>query len=114
MNKPMASARPDLKILVLGAGGTGGYFGGRLHQAGADVTFLVRERRSARIAQHGLQIETPSGNNVLAVKTVVAADFAGSIKPVFDVVIIACKAYDLDAGIAAITPVMAAPWSCRC
>lgn len=107
MNDNMASAQPDLKILVLGAGGTGGYFGGRLHQAGADVTFLVRERRSARIAQHGLQIEAPSGNTVLAVKTAVAADFEGSIKPVFDVIIIACKAYDLDAGIAAITPVMA-------
>ena len=44
-----------MKILVLGAGGTGGYFGGRLHEGGADVTFLVREKRAQHIAQPELQ-----------------------------------------------------------
>lgn len=106
MNDSMAPAQSKLKILMLGAGSTGGYFGGRLHEAGADVTFLVRERRSAQIAQHGLQIEAPSGNTTLAIKTAVATDFEGAIKPIFDVIIVACKAYDLDAGIAAITPIM--------
>ncbi len=108
MNNAMAPSQSKLKILVLGAGGTGGYFGGRLHEAGADVTFLVRERRSAQIAEHGLQLETQGGNTSLAVKTAIASDFEGSTKPVFDVIILACKAYDLDASIAAIAPVMAA------
>ena len=48
-----------MKILVLGADGTGGYFGGRLHQGGADVTFLVREARAQHIATHGLMLESP-------------------------------------------------------
>ena len=59
-----------MKILILGAGGTGGYFGGRLHEGGADVTFLVREKRAQQIAQLGLQIESPQGNVTLNVKTV--------------------------------------------
>ena len=91
-----------MKILVLGAGGTGGYFGGRLHQGGADVTFLVREKRARQIAAHGLIIESPKDKVTLKVKTLVAAD----VKPDYDIVMLACKAYDLDAGIAAITPAM--------
>jgi 2-dehydropantoate 2-reductase len=50
-----------MRILVLGAGATGGYFGGRLAQAGGDVTFLVRERRAAQLRAHGLVIQTPKG-----------------------------------------------------
>lgn len=90
------------KILVLGAGGTGGYFGGRLHEGGADVTFLVRERRHAQIARDGLRIEAPASSVTLRVKTVLAGD----IKPEFDIIILTCKAYDLDASIAAISPAM--------
>ena len=93
-----------MKILVLGAGGTGGYFGGRLHEAGADVSFLVRERRHAQIARDGLQIESPGGNVKLVVKTLLAAE----IKPEFDFILLACKAYDLESSIAAISPAMAA------
>lgn len=92
----------ELKILVLGAGGTGGYFGGRLHEAGANVTFLVRERRHAQIARDGLRIEAPSASVTLAVNTVLAGD----IKAEFDLIILACKAYDLDSSIAAISPAM--------
>ena len=93
-----------MKILVLGAGGTGGYFGGRLAQAGADVTFLVRERRAAQLAQDGLIIESPKDRVVVKVKTVQA----GAVKAEFDIVILSCKAYDLDSSITAITPAMAA------
>lgn len=60
------------KILVLGAGGIGGYFGGRLVEGGADVTFLVREGRRKNLAERGLQIESPFGDAQLVVKTVVA------------------------------------------
>lgn len=91
-----------MKILILGAGGTGGYFGGRLAQAGADVTFLLRETRAAHIARDGLIIETPTERAVVRVQTVLAA----TVKPEYEVIILACKAYDLASSIAAIRPAM--------
>jgi 2-dehydropantoate 2-reductase len=91
-----------MKILVLGAGGTGGYFGGRLHQGGADVTFLVREKRARQIAAQGLIIESTLDKVTLPVKTILAAE----VRPEYDVVILSCKAYDLDTGISAISPAM--------
>ena len=51
-----------MRILVVGAGAVGGYFGGRLLQAGRDVTFLVRPRRAAELAKHGLTIRSPVGD----------------------------------------------------
>jgi 2-dehydropantoate 2-reductase len=91
------------KILVLGAGGIGGYFGGRLVEGGADVRFLVREGRRRILSEQGLQIESPFGDARLAVKTVVASD----VTPIFDAVILTCKAYDLDTAVAAIAPAVA-------
>ena len=91
------------KILVLGAGGIGGYFGGRLAESGADVTFLVRERRRETLSKQGLRIESPFGDAQITVKTVVASD----VSPTYDAVILTSKAYDLDAAVAAITPAMA-------
>ncbi|MBI3716297.1 MAG: NAD(P)-binding domain-containing protein, partial [Betaproteobacteria bacterium] len=91
-----------MKILVLGAGGTGGYFGGRLAQAGNDVTFLVREKRAAQLAREGLVIESPRDTVTLRVATVLAAD----VRPEYDLVILSCKAYDLQSAIAAIVPAM--------
>ena len=61
-----------MKLLVLGAGGIGGYFGGRLAQAGVDTTFLVRPKRREQIAANGLVIESPLGNAAIAARTVVA------------------------------------------
>jgi 2-dehydropantoate 2-reductase len=61
-----------MRILVLGAGGTGGYFGGRLAQAGVDVTFLVRPARAAQLARDGLVIESPLGDARLDVAAVTA------------------------------------------
>ena len=91
------------KILVLGAGGTGGYFGGRLAEIGADVTFLVREGRRKTLSEQGLRIESPFGDAKIGVNTVVASEVA----PVYDAVILTCKAYDLDAAVAAIAPAVA-------
>ena len=91
------------KILVLGAGGIGGYFGGRLAESGADVTFLVRQRWREILSEQGLHIESPFGDAQLAVETVVASD----VVPIYDAVILACKAYDLDTAVAAIAPAMA-------
>ena len=89
-----------MRILVLGAGGIGGYFGGRAAAAGADVTFLVRPRRAAQIAANGLVIKSPLGDATIAAKTVLADD----VKPGWDAIILSCKAYDLDSAIAAIRP----------
>jgi len=49
-----------MKILVVGAGAVGGYFGGRLVQAGRDITFLVRSKRAEQIEAQGLQILSPT------------------------------------------------------
>ena len=92
----------SLRILVLGAGGTGGFFGGRLAQAGADVTFLVREKRKAQLAEKGLRIESPFGNASLAVQAKLQPD----IQPDYDIVLLTCKAYDLPAAIESIRPAM--------
>ena len=89
-----------MRILVLGAGATGGYFGGRLAEAGADVTFLLRPARAATIAAEGLRIRSPEGDADIRVATVTAAD---QLDGAADLVLLSCKAYDLDAAIAAIT-----------
>lgn len=91
------------RILVLGAGGTGGYFGGRLAENGADVTFLVREGRRKILLEQGLRIESPFGDTQIAVRTVLASE----VTPIYDAVILTCKAYDLDAAIASIAPAVA-------
>lgn len=87
-----------MRMLVLGAGALGGYFGGRALEAGLDVSFLVRPRRAAQLARDGLRVESPLGDIARPVAT---AEQAG---PGFDVVLLSCKAYDLDDAIAAIRP----------
>lgn len=94
-----------MRMLVLGAGGTGGYFGGRLAQAGADVTFLVRPARALQLEKNGLQIRSPLGDADFPVAHVVAEDLATlAAEKTFDLVLLSCKAYDLDSSIAAIAP----------
>jgi len=89
-----------MKILVLGAGAVGGYFGGRLAEAGADVTFLVRERRAAQLERDGLAVRSPHGD--IRRKVQIARE--GSVNPEYDLVLLTCKAYDLDAAITSIRP----------
>jgi 2-dehydropantoate 2-reductase len=91
-----------MRILVLGAGGTGGYFGGRLSQGGADVTFLVRPGRAAALDATGLVIKSPFGDANLTVKHVTADTVAAA--GAFDLVLLSCKAYDLHSAIEAIDP----------
>ena len=93
-----------MKILVLGAGGIGGLFGGRLAQAGADITFVVREKRKAQLADQGLRIESPYGDATLHVN----AKLQSELEPVYDLVLLTCKAYDLPAAIETIRPAMSA------
>ena len=89
-----------MRILVVGAGATGGYFGGRLAQAGRDVTFLVRPARAQQLAANGLQIVSPHGDVTLAPQLVVP----GAIVAPYDVVLLGLKAYALDAAIADFAP----------
>jgi 2-dehydropantoate 2-reductase len=89
-----------MRILVLGAGALGGYYGARLAQAGADVTFLVRPKRSALLAERGLSVHSPLGDYRGQVNTILAQD----INSHYDAVLLTCKAYDLDSAVAAIKP----------
>ena len=71
-----------MRILVVGAGAVGGYFGGRLLQAGRDVTFLVRPRRAAELAKHGLTIRSPVGDfHRPSPPTVSAGRSGGAVRP---------------------------------
>ena len=90
-----------MRVLVVGAGAIGGYFGGRMLQAGRDITFLVRPRRAAELASTGLVIKSPNGDVTLANPPVVQAD---TLKEKFDVVLLSCKAFDLDDAIKSFAP----------
>lgn len=87
-----------MRILVLGTGGIGGYFGGKLAAAGVDVRFLVRPPRAELLARSGLVIASPLGDLCIPINTLTDAD------SVFDAVLLACKAYDLDDAMEAIAP----------
>jgi len=102
--QPVARLRV-MRILVLGAGGTGGYFGGRLLQAGGDVTFLVRPARAARLRAEGLVIRSPLGDAHLAAPVVELS----SLAPDYDIILLSCKAYDLEDAIRTIAPAMQSP-----
>ena len=82
-----------MRILIVGAGAVGGYFGGRLAQAGRDVTFLVRPARAKQLGQDGLRIISPHSNAVLTPKLVSAEE----IDTPYDLVFISVKAYALEA-----------------
>lgn len=92
-----------MRILILGAGGIGGYFGGRLLQAGADVTFAVRSRRAAQLAADGLVVRSPHGAFTIPPSSVAWVD-SSAIRDAWDLVLLAPKAYDLDSALDAIAP----------
>jgi hypothetical protein len=70
-----------MRILVIGAGALGGYFGGCLLRAGRDVTFLVRSHRAEQLARRGLEIVCPHGDFTVPAPTIGASDGCRSIKP---------------------------------
>jgi 2-dehydropantoate 2-reductase len=82
-----------LRILIVGAGAVGGYFGGRLAQAGRDVTFLVRLSRAKQLRQDGLRIISPHGDAVFSPK-LISAD---KIDAPYDIIFVSVKAYALEA-----------------
>jgi 2-dehydropantoate 2-reductase len=89
-----------MRYLILGAGALGGLFGGRLLKGGADVTFLVRPKRAAQLARNGLIVRTQDGE----IRTPVITLQQGQLDGPYDVILLCCKAYDLDSAMDAIAP----------
>lgn len=91
-----------MRILVVGAGAIGGYYGARLLQAGADVTFLVRPRRAAYLASNGLYVYSELGNFSGPVATISRQE----LEPNYDLVLLSCKSYDLENTLQDIAPAL--------
>jgi 2-dehydropantoate 2-reductase len=94
-----------MRILIVGAGAVGGFFGAHLLHAQRDVTFLVRPGRAQQLANDGLRIVSAVDPNqpdlhIPAPKTVLA----GQIDGPFDLIFLSCKAYDLESSIADLAP----------
>lgn len=81
-----------MRILVIGAGALGGYFGACLARAGRDVTFMVRPHRAAQLAQTGLQVTSPHGDFAVAAKTIAPDAIGGP----FDLIMLGVKSYSLE------------------
>src|SRR6476661_560768 len=90
-----------MRVLVVGAGAIGGYFGGRMLQARRDITFLVRPKRASELASAGLVIKSPNGDVTLKNPSTVQAD---QLAEKFDVVLLSCKAFDLEDAIRSFAP----------
>ncbi len=91
-----------MRILIVGAGAIGGYFGARLAEAGRDVTFLVRPKRAGQLAG-GLFVRSSKGDvHIPAPKLVTEA--GGPLGQSFDLILLSCKAFDLDAAMDSFAP----------
>ncbi len=90
-----------MRILVVGAGAIGGYFGSRLLAAGRDVTFLVRLRRAEQLRRSGLVVVSPLGNLDLPSPQLVTAD---TLNSAYDLIIVSSKSYDLEGSIKDFAP----------
>jgi 2-dehydropantoate 2-reductase len=91
-----------MRILIMGSGGVGGYFGGRLQQGGADVTFVARGRHLAAMQKDGLKITSPRGDAQLKVKAVEQPADAGPV----DLVMFGVKLWDTDGACAQLKSTM--------
>ncbi|TKI03358.1 ketopantoate reductase family protein [Martelella alba] len=89
-----------MRILVVGAGATGGYFGACLARAGRDVTFLVRERRKSQLARTGLRVQSPLGDFTLAP----TLTQAGALDGQYDLILLTVKSFGLDQALTDIAP----------
>jgi len=99
-----------MRILVVGAGAIGGYFGARLLQAGRDVTFVVRQRRAGELRRHGLSVRSQFGDVRIETPPTILAE---NLSEPFDLILLSCKAYDLDGAIASFAPAVPARQFCR-
>jgi 2-dehydropantoate 2-reductase len=92
-----------MRIAILGSGGVGGYFGGRLAATGTDVTFMARGAHLAALRERGLRIESPRGD--IHVPRVIATDDPAEVGPV-DIVFFSVKLYDTDAATRMLPPLI--------
>ena len=92
-----------MRILVIGAGAVGGYFGGRLAAAGRDVTFLVRSARAEQLRRSGLRIFDPYGDVQVRPKLLLAEELKARPE-VFDLIVLSTKAYALEAAMEDFAP----------
>ncbi|MGQ0682433.1 2-dehydropantoate 2-reductase [Bradyrhizobium sp.] len=90
-----------MRMLVIGAGALGGYFGARLLAAGRDVTFLVRPARAEALRKNGLVVRSPAGDLNLPSPPTVTSE---RLKGYYDLILLSCKAYDLDCAIQSFAP----------
>lgn len=89
-----------MRMLVVGAGSTGGFFGTRLVQAGRDVTFLVRPERAARLRERGLRLKSPCGDAVVQPRLLTAGEIDGK----YDAVLLTVKSFALEAALEDFAP----------
>ncbi|MBA3658716.1 MAG: 2-dehydropantoate 2-reductase [Gemmatimonadales bacterium] len=94
-----------MRIAIFGSGGVGGYFGGRLAEAGEDVRFVARGAHLAAMREHGLRVSSVAGDFV--VRPVRASDDPASLGEV-DVVLLAVKAWQVADAAAAMRPLLSA------
>jgi 2-dehydropantoate 2-reductase len=93
-----------MNLLIVGAGSTGGYFGGRLLQAGRDLTFLVRPQRAEQLRAKGLVLISPQGDARLWPRLKTASELT---EP-YDVILLTVKGFALEAALDDITPAVGA------
>ena len=93
-----------MRIAVIGAGGVGGFFGGRLARAGHDVTFVARGRHLAALQSHGLAVESATGNFTVApARAVQAIEQVGPV----DVAMFCVKLWDVEPTAPLLAPLLA-------
>ena len=93
-----------MRILMVGGGATGGFYGGKLAQAGRDITFLLRENRARQIRDNGLQILPFRGDPITLFPRIVTAADLRAHPESFDLIVISTKAYQLDGALDDIAP----------
>ena len=93
-----------MRVLVIGAGALGGYYGACVVRAGGDVTFLVRAKRAEQVLRDGLQVVSPHGDFAVQPKIIQASD----LKEPYDVVLVGVKSYSLDDAMSQFAPAVGA------
>src|SRR4029453_9070917 len=93
-----------MRIAVIGAGGVGGYFGGKLAQAGHDVTFVARGRHLAALRERGIAVESSLGN--ATIRTATFTDDLTEVGPC-NVVMLCVKLWDVETVAPQLAPLLA-------
>jgi len=106
MRVNVAGMQNNMKLLMLGAGSVGGFFGLHLQEGGADVTFLVRPKRALQLREHGLRLYGPGGQ--LHIRQLQLLESGAAASGSFDAVILSCKGYDLQSAMDSVRPYLGA------